>query len=310
MSTDNLCVHGRMYEIRTLVNEARKHHELSQDKGKFSQMCSSLDVIEDSEQAITAFENLDFGEDVAFGYLVVYGVLQAAYLQQDALWNLCDALGINVYPSSCQSLKDLREVRNASVGHPTKQNHKKSTAYSHISQITMDVHGFDLLTFSDDGSCRSNRVDLPKLIIEQRRAINDTLPKIVEALKKERESHKARFRMDKLAQFFPHTMSYYCEKVGEAVGGGGTTGSAGLAVIKNAFAGFRTAALERNPGLAEHLDYDYATIDHAIAGLERFLNAGDGDPLTAHIFTNHLSGRIAEMRNLAQEIDDEYAKKD
>jgi hypothetical protein len=58
-------------------------------------------------------------------------------------------------------------------------------------------------------------------------------------------------------------------------------------------------------GMTEHLDYEYATIDHAIVSLERFLGDGDGDPLTARIFIDHLSRRIAEMRELAQEIDDE-----
>ena len=309
MSIDEPDVHRQMGEIRNLINEGRKHYELSRDKGKFSQMCSSLDVIEDSEQAITAFESSDFGEDVAFGYLAIYGVLQAAYLQQDALRNLCEALAINVYPSSCQSLKELREVRNASVGHPTKQDRKKPTAYNQISQITMGVHGFDLLTFTDDGGYGSRRVGLPRLITGQRHAVNDTLLKIIEELKKERESYKAQFRMNKLARALPDTMSYYCEKVGEGVDGG-AVGLAGLAVIKSAFASFRSAALERNLDLAVHLNYHYATIDHVIVSLERFLNAGYGDPLTARVFVEYLSGRIGEMRSLAQEIDQDYAKKD
>jgi hypothetical protein len=303
----DVCQHTQ--NIRSFINEGRKHHELRQDKGKFSQVCSSLDVIEDSEQAITAFGRSDFGKDVALGYLVIYGVLQATFLQQDAVWNLCEALGIPRDRAAYPSLAELREIRNASIGHPTKQDHKKPTAYSHITQMTMSIHGFDLLTFKADGNYERRRVDLPKLVAEQRQAIGDILLKVTDVLKMERESHKARFRMDKLAEFFPDTMSYYCEKVGEGVSGGGVAGSACLTAIKDAFFGFRAAALERNPGLAEQLDYGYATIDHAIASLARFLGVGDGDPLTARIFVDHLSSRLAEMRALAQEIDDEYASK-
>jgi hypothetical protein len=152
-------------------------------------------------------------------------------------------------------------------------------------------------------------VGLPRLIAEQRQAVNDTLLKIIQELKEERESHKAQFRMNKLAQFFPDTMSYYCEKVGEGVDSG-ALGLGGLAVIKTAFANFRSGALERDPNLAVHLDCHYATIDHAIVSLERFLNSGYGDPLTVRIFVEYLSGQIGEMRSLAQEIDQEYAKKD
>ena len=81
----------QMTEVRGLVNEGRKHHELCQDKAKFSQICSSMDVIEDTEQAITAFQRTDFGRNVALGYLTIYGVLQALFLQQDAVANLHEA---------------------------------------------------------------------------------------------------------------------------------------------------------------------------------------------------------------------------
>ncbi len=57
MSTEPSSVYLRTQEIRKFINDGRKHHELRQDKGKFSQVCSSLDAVEDSEQAI-ALEQL------------------------------------------------------------------------------------------------------------------------------------------------------------------------------------------------------------------------------------------------------------
>jgi len=313
MPTQQPCVDDHTREIRDFINDARKHYELRRDKGKFSQVCSSLDAIEDSEQAITAFGKSDFGKDVALGYLVIYGVLQAAFLQQDAVWNLCEALDIPRDKSAYPSLSVIREIRNDSVGHPTKRDRgkKAATTFSHITQISMSVNGFDLLTFGDDGSYSSRRVDLPTLIGEQRQAVGDILLKVTKALKKERETHKARFRMKKLVQFFPPTLSYYCNKVSEGVSGGDfAPAPPSLAAIKAAIAGFRAAVVERNPAYIERQEHDYATIDHVISSLERFLDAGDGDPLTARIFVEHLSTRIAEMRGLAQQIDDEYATRD
>jgi hypothetical protein len=166
MRADKPTIHDRMREIRSLVNEGRKHYELTQNKGKFSQVCSSLDAIEDSEQAIAAFGRSDFGDDVALGYLVIYGVLQATFLQQDAAWNLCDAIGVPKDKAAYPSLAELREIRNASIGHPTKQDHKKPTAYSHITQMTMSIRGFDLLTFKADGSYEPRQVDLPRLLAD------------------------------------------------------------------------------------------------------------------------------------------------
>jgi hypothetical protein len=111
--------------------------------------------------------------------------------------------------------------------------------------------------------------------------------------------------MEKLAEFFPKTMSYNCGKVAEGVDGGSFAASACLSAIKVTFSGFRAAALKRNPALAELLDYSYATIDYAIAGLEGIIGTGDGDPLTALIFVEYLASRIEKMRDLAQEIDNE-----
>ena len=84
----------------------------------------------------------------------------------------------------------------------------------------MSVKGFDLRTFGDDGSYCSRRVDLTTLIGEQRQAVGGILLKVTKALKKEREFHKARFRMKKLVQFFPPTLSYYCSKVSKGASGG------------------------------------------------------------------------------------------
>ncbi len=139
--------------------------------------------------------------------------------------------------------------------------------------MTMSVSGFDLLTFEDDGTYVPRRVDLPKLTAEPRLAVGEILLKVIDALKKRWESHKARFCMKKLAQFFPDTMSYFCQKVSEGVDVGSVAGAASLSAIKDAFSGFQAADVERNPNLAQHLADEYATIDHAIAGLELFLGA-------------------------------------
>ena len=77
-------------QIRKLINSPQKHYELRQNKALFSQLCSSLDVIEDTEAAITAYTEKDFGEDKPSHYLAVYCLLQAIYVQQDAVINLCE----------------------------------------------------------------------------------------------------------------------------------------------------------------------------------------------------------------------------
>lgn len=308
MSQTDQSVHQRTAILRRLINDGRKNHELRQNKADFSQLCSSLDVIEDSEQAISAFQETDFGKDVALGYLVTYGLLQALFLQQYAVSHLCEALAIPLDRSKYPSLAEIREIRNASVGHPTKQEGGKNRpkAFNHISQASMSREGFDLLTFKENGQYASKDVDLGKLIGDQRNEIQSILHKVVDALEREDEMHKAKFCNEKLADLFPQTMSYYCEKVAEGVDGG-VLGPGCLVGIKDAFGQFRTAALARDPSMVEFFDYEYATVIHAIEHLEGFFKQGAGDRLTAHIFVEHLSNRINSIREVAEQIDDDYA---
>lgn len=310
METNDDNPHQLTTKIRRFINDGRKNHELRQNKADFSQLCSSLDVIEDSEQAISAFQETDFGKDVALGYLATYGLLQALFLQQDAVIHLCEALAIPLDRSKYPSLAQVREIRNASVGHPTKQGGKnRPTAYNHISQASMSREGFNLLTFKENGQYESKDVDLSKLIGDQRNSIECILHSVVDALERDDEMHKAKFCSEKLADLFPHTMSYYCEKVAEGVDGG-VLGPGCLVGIKDAFTQFRTAALARNPSMVEFFDHEYATVLHAIENLERFFVQGAGDRLTAHIFVEHLSNRLNSIRMVAEQIDDEYAARE
>ncbi|MGI0015141.1 MAG: hypothetical protein ACREBU_17140, partial [Nitrososphaera sp.] len=142
-----------MEQIREFINNPRKHYELRQNKALFSQLASSLDVIEDAEQAIAAFTAGEFGESKTALYLAVYGLLQALYVQQDAVIHLCESLGIKERINNYPKLKEVREIRNDSIGHPTRRDQKKGqpTSYHHISQITMTREGFQMLSFFSDG---------------------------------------------------------------------------------------------------------------------------------------------------------------
>ena len=114
-------IHKYTQEIRDIINEPRKQFHLIKNKKFWNQLCSSLDVIEDCDLAITAYIDGDFGTDHGEKYLKLYGILQALFLQQDAVANLCESLGLPNGLSSHPKLKDIRDIRNDSVGHPTKR---------------------------------------------------------------------------------------------------------------------------------------------------------------------------------------------
>jgi hypothetical protein len=50
-------------------------------------------------------------------YLKLYELLQALFLQQDAVKHLCEALAVPNDPDQFPRLRPIREARNASIGH-------------------------------------------------------------------------------------------------------------------------------------------------------------------------------------------------
>ena len=157
----------QMRQIRDFINTRRKHHELRQDKALFSQLCSSLDVIEDTEEAISAYTAKEFAESKAAHYLAVYGLLQAIFVQQDAAFNLCESLGIQENIDDYPKLNEIREIRNDTIGHPTKRGRKRFS-YNHISRVSLNHSGFKMATFfADESPVKNRKIDIPGLIAEQ-----------------------------------------------------------------------------------------------------------------------------------------------
>ncbi|MBU4312418.1 MAG: hypothetical protein KJ706_06850 [Candidatus Omnitrophica bacterium] len=93
-------IYQHTQEIRDLINNTRKQHALLKNLKFWNQMCSSLDVIGDADLTIDSYLNNDFPNCEGSKYLQVYGVLQALFIQQDAVAHLCESLSISFYLSS------------------------------------------------------------------------------------------------------------------------------------------------------------------------------------------------------------------
>lgn len=84
--------------------------------------CVAKDTIQDTAETILAHRARDFSSDVWDRYLEYYGVLQAAYMQQDTINALHKLfLGSNINFGTLEHWKDLRDFRNDTVGHPVSR---------------------------------------------------------------------------------------------------------------------------------------------------------------------------------------------
>ena len=100
-----------------------------------------MDMIEDLEYALESYltedsENAETGRK----YLLIFGALQALYVQQDAIKNLHKAL--NIPYTMDISIEEIREIRNDAAGHPTNRKNKE---FIFINRSFLGIHKFQLM---------------------------------------------------------------------------------------------------------------------------------------------------------------------
>jgi hypothetical protein len=300
-------------QIRRFINNPRKQHALLQDTAAWNLLCSCLDTVGDTELAICAYEQSDNPSTVGATYLQVYGLLQALFIQQDAVVNLCKSLAIDYTPNDL--LTDIREIRNDSAGHPTKRSGGKAKAYRNnfIERASLKKEGFDLMTtYSDDTQPIYRHVSIESLIKGQRDMMQKVLTEVIGKLKEEEANHRAKYRDQKLQDNFPTTLGYYFQKIAEATEEGKPAefGTMHVGLVSEAIETFKVRLKERGTlkayasvvYLIELTEYPLHELAVYFADTTRsHLNAKD-----AYIFTFFIEKHIEELKGIAKEIDEVY----
>lgn len=198
--------------IRDFINRPRQRHTLLQHAAAWNKLCSALDTIGDTDLAVCAYLDGSEATPVDVRYLLVYGLLQVLQVQQDAVTALCDALGVR-HPRG-KKLKEVRKIRDRSIGHPTGGKENKAEISSFISRASLDKSGFDLITSYDDGRPSDFvKVDVLALINAQRVALVDTLAAALEKLRADEMAHRKQHRDEKLAIIFHPSLGYLMGKI-------------------------------------------------------------------------------------------------
>lgn len=202
--------------IRALVGKRRTAKALIKNRDLWHQLCSSMDVIGDTDLAIGAYLANEHFDDDGSKYLRLYGVLQALFVQQDAVKHLCESLCLSNKYFEDETLKTIREIRNASVGHPTKMKWPNKS-FHFISRITISKIGYQLMSYhSDMDEPIFETVSIIELIEKQTKCLSDILRKTIESLEGKDKKHKEKYIMEKLAFLFKG-VGYCVEKISEAI---------------------------------------------------------------------------------------------
>lgn len=172
--------------IRKIINS---NNQLIYDKyfktkpEQWIKLCSALDVLEDTDLAIESYLTKGIGNSDGEKYLRLYGLLQAVYLQQDAITALKEVVSILVPSKKMQKhetqyWEKLRSYRNLCIGHPVecKSYEKEEINRAFISRVTISDRGFQLLRNRDkkNDTCIED-VDIKQLIFAYREEAKNML---------------------------------------------------------------------------------------------------------------------------------------
>jgi hypothetical protein len=270
-----------------------------------------MDTIRDTESAIYFYETSKYPEDHGGKYLFTCGLLQALIVQQDAVKNIFEALEFNEILWTKTPLKEIRELRNRSTGHPTKTISVFPNASHFISYPTLEKYSFQLMVCEKDKN-RFPVVDIRHLINIQRVELAKKLNEIIKKYEKDDKMHKKRYVSDKLEQIF-HGINYDTSKLYEGIEHGEIfkTIHAGILLkeIGRILDKFENKLKEREE---EHCVTEiYREIAYPMRELVKYFKNSNTERIinhqTAYIFVFYIDKKIEELKNIAIEIDNEYA---
>ncbi len=308
-------------EIRDHINKPRIWIGLFRDKQHYFQVCSALDTIEDCNLAIDAYLSDSKSLDAGHLYLHIYGLLQVLFVQQDAVHNLCEALKVEDMISRFPRLKEIREIRNDTVGHPTKRDRNtkqgsKKIFYCFISRISLRFEGFEYMIADPFGKAEFKQVSIPRLIADQRNYLSESLSLVWDELMSRDKEIKERFKMEKLASIFEQDFNYLLGKVYQGLQEVKytTLGKANLDYLIKILNDFKEALDRRGTGIEAYpgVKEVYKKLEYPRQKLEEVFNCILEDRElkidieAALIFTWFIHAQMKELKEMAREIDEDY----
>ena len=220
-----LLVLDRVYELWQSVAEIidgplKVKKEVRANRDNWDQTCSSSDAINDTICAIESYVKSDYpDDDVGLQSLFIYGLLQALYLQQDAVENLFKTLH-KCYQRSerfcykrSDELKEVRLLRNETIGHPTGT---PSGIFTYINRGSLSKWHFKRLRSSKTEGNEFLSVNLFSVMKKQVLAIKNDLEILVKEIKEADRMDYEKYK-NRLAAIRRGNIEYLLQTVAEGI---------------------------------------------------------------------------------------------
>ncbi len=276
------------------------------NKLKYYQTVTSIDLIEDSQIAIEEFIKAEFLEKQGRNTLLIYGLLQSLFLQQDGLFHLykCvvdENIKLTDFFNKFSFDQDIREIRNDIAGHPTN---RKSTEFYFIAKGTISKDRFTYGGYTP--TFKTVDVNLKVLITKQLKFTKNVLHKVHENIFKKIEMRKGECNSKSLRDMIDGTDSYIQliyrgirdkEKY--------IQGEWGVSGVKTVIDNFRKELkIIYNENFPGGISEAFRLIDYIIQRFNHWLTektlSGNDD---AEIFLDSLVKQLNQLKEILLEID-------
>jgi hypothetical protein len=162
--------------LKDIINckPVKEYYYSTLSPDQWVQLCAAMDVVRDSQRAINKYREIDQINYIHGDALYIYGLLNAFYLQQEAVKTIYEFIFekelkfYSLYPN----IDEIKKYRN-DVCHAT--NRKQGKEQIIMSPRTVTKHGFDYLKYTTSDGKRKLHVNIDDCLAKQAHEIKAIL---------------------------------------------------------------------------------------------------------------------------------------
>lgn len=298
---------NKIRELRDLINSSICYKQGAwerKDDGDWSKLWTAVDNVEDTQSAIEEYSSLE-----NFSRLAIYGLLQAMYVQQDAIEHLETAIQIQIpdWKKDYPGLSNIRDIRNETVGHPISKN-GLYTSISHTNNLNILEYG----VWSKDGF-QHKTIDLKDIIVVQHDLLVKEIERIVHKINEDETQHKSKFEDKKLFESLNST-SYHIGKLW-SFEKSREYSRVNFDTLKTIYGNFKEEIKKRFklekvdeqgvqiPGLIDVIQH----IEKILPRIEKMIPMDQTvDQIDLDVYVESLAKAFDDLHKMAKEIDDQF----
>ena len=290
-------IHEELFLNNFLLNKTGNHERAF----------TSLDLIEDCQNAIEEFEKVESVKHRSTLY--IYGVLQAMYCQQDGLFQLyktivdCNIKNVYELFKLNNFTQEIREVRDDIAGHPNDR--KKGKEFYFIAKGSNTKYKFTYAGYTPE--FRMVEVDLKNFIVKQNDFTETILQQIGKAICEKIKIYKKKFKGMKLISLL-EDLDRHIQLVHRGIHDNHPMASLGQSEMKKAIEKIRQELnIRYNNRIPETVKCIFRFQDYITAKIETWiLNNEIYKNIEAEIFMDSFINQLEELREILIEIDKEF----